>query len=385
MLHHQRVSCALVCIVVVALFSAASAQELSETGQAGPGALSQDTDPLDPTAAAFLDVDLVELRAKATEAYQARDYKECARRYLALLRHNVDDAVSIYNLACCYGLMAEDSLAAKNLRRAFDAGFNDISFVRQDHDFDRVRESQVFRNVSKEITTIVQGRQADRGRIIYLGAGSLMPCRVRLPADYDPEKEYKLVVALHGRGADPAQFLSTGLGSLPSGFVSVAPQGPYGMPRGRDIGYGWWLRDPGETRVRDESRALTEEYVADITEHVRRMYPVSEAYTLGFSQGGALAYTAALRRPDLFDGIVCFGGWLDQDLLTDEQMIAAKGLRVFIAHGWEDESIAFERAVEAKDTLEHRGYAVTFHPFDGGHEVPDEVLDEVADWLKNQG
>ncbi len=383
MIHQRRVSRAVLCVAAVLLWSVSIAQEPSGTGQAGKGAVPQGADPLDPTAAAFLDVDLAALRAKATEAYQRRDYKECARRYLALLRHNVDDAVSIYNLACCYGLMGEDSLAAENLRRAFDAGFEDIGFVQQDHDFDMVRNSQVFRDVTEQITTIVQARLADRGRIIYLGAASLMPCRVRLPADYDPEKTYKLIVALHGRGGDPARFLSTGLGSLPSDVISVAPQGPYGMLQGRDVGYGWWLHDPGEPRVREESRSLTEEYVAGITERVRRMYPVSEAYTLGFSQGGALAYTTPLKRPDLFDGMICFGGWLDEDRLTDEQMTAAKGLRVFIGHGWEDQAVAFERAVEAKDTLEQRGYAVTFHPFDGGHEMPNEVLNEVAAWIGN--
>ena len=381
MMHHPRIPLAVLCVVAVLVWTAPLAQGLPESGQTSPDAPVPETDPLDPRAAAFLDVDLAELRARAIEAYQAGDFKECARRYLALLRHNVDEAVSIYNLACCYGLMGEDSLAATNLRRAFDAGFDDIGFVQQDHDFDMVRNSQVFRQVTEEITTIVQARQADRGSIIYLGAPSLMPCRVRLPAGYDHEQQYKLLVALHGRGGDPAQFLSTGLGSLPSDVISVAPQGPYGLLQGRDIGYAWWLRDPGEARVRDESRSLTEEFVADITERVRRMYPVSEAFTLGFSQGGALAYTAALRRPDLFDGIVCFGGWLDEDRLTDEKITAAKGLRVFIGHGWEDQAIAFERAVEAKEALAERGYAVTFHPFDGAHELPDKVLNEVAAWI----
>jgi phospholipase/carboxylesterase len=381
MTRYRRILPAALCLGAVLMWSVSTAQESSETGQAGAGHPPQEVDPLDPSAAAFLDVDLVALAASAVQAYQAHDYKESARRYLELLRHNVDDGVSIYNLACCYGLMGEDSLAAENLRRAFDAGFDDLSFIQQDHDFDMVRDSQVFRDVTEEISTIAQARHADRGRIIYLGAASLMPCRVRLPADYDAEKTYKLIVALHGRGGEAAQFLSTGLGSLPSNVISVAPEGPYGMPLGRDIGYAWWLRDPGEPRVRDESRALTEEYVADITARVRRMYPVSEAYTVGFSQGGALAYTAALRRPDLFDGIVCFAGWLDEDLLTDEQMTAAKGLRVFIGHGWEDQAVAFERAVEAKDTLETLGYDVTFHPFNGGHEVPTEALGQVADWI----
>ncbi len=381
MFRYLRIPLAALCVVAVCMCSSLSAQEPSGTGQVSTGAPHEDVDPLDPTSGDFLDIDLAELRARALEAYRAGNFKECAQRYLALLRHNVDDAVSIYNLACCYGLMAEDSLAAGNLRRAFDAGFDDIGLVEQDHDFDRVRESQVFRVGLEEITTIVQARRADRGQIIYLGAASLLPCRVRLPADYDPEKQYKLLVALHGRGGDPARFLSTGLGSLPSEFIALAPQGPYAMPRVRDVGYGWWLRDPGEVRVRDESRALTEQYVADITERVRRMYPVSEAYVLGFSQGGALAYTTGIKYPDTFDGIVCFGGWLDADSLSDEQIDAAKGLRVFIGHGWEDSAVAFERAVEATNLLTGRGYDVTSEAFHGGHELPNDLLKQVADWI----
>lgn len=373
------------CAVSLVAWSAVRAQDSSETGHGGLAAPAVEVDPLGKGVGDFLDVDLSKLRAGALQAYQAGDYRECARRYLMLLRHNVDDAVSIYNLACCYGLMGEDSLAAGCLRRAFDAGFDDMGLVRRDHDFDRVRNTEVFSRAVEEMVTILQVRQADRGRILYLGISSLLPCRVRTPAEYDPEDTYPLVIALHGRGGEPSRFVSAGLGSLPSAFICAGLQAPYALPGAGSVGYGWWLRDPGEPRVRDTSLELTQEYVAKAAERLRAMYPVSKVYLLGFSEGGALAYNVGIRHHSLFDGVVCFGGWLDTEVIAEDQIAKAKDLRVFVAHGWEDPAVGFEAAVRAKDLLTGHGYDVTFHAFDGGHEVPDKVLNEVAGWLKNQG
>ena len=63
----------------------------------------------------FLDVELNTYRKKARDAYQSGKYEESAKYYLALLRYDIHDAISIYNLACCYGLMGEEALATKYL------------------------------------------------------------------------------------------------------------------------------------------------------------------------------------------------------------------------------------------------------------------------------
>ena len=151
---------------------------------------------------------------------------------------------------------------------------------------------------------------------------------------------------------------------------------------GRRFGYSWWLDNPREELVRAESVTLTMDYVADLVGQLRRLYPVGEVYLLGFSQGAACAYHAAIRNHDIVDGLICFGGWLEADEIGDERLGEAAELRVFIAHGRQDPAVRFERAEEARDLLNTHGYNVTFFPFEGGHRIPDAGLAEVIGWLK---
>jgi predicted esterase len=343
--------------------------------------IQEGIDPLREDAGDFLDFDLAQARALAFQAYQQQDYEEAARRYLIVLRQNIDDATSIYNLACCYGLMGEAALAAKYLQRAADAGFENLTHLMRDHDFDRVRGQEVFDAAVEAVAAQLLATRAEGGRIMYLGAPSLLPCRVRAPEDLDPEKSYRLVVGLHGVGDNPKRFIERGGNfGLPE-CIFVVPQAPYAYQTTTGIGYSWWLSAPQEEQVKDESIALSSDYVADMVDKLRDLYRISEVYLFGFSQGAAFSYQVGIRNPDLIDGIISFGGWLDTDRLTDDMIEWAKSLRVFIAHGRQDEANRFIRAEEAVDILSEHGYDVTFYPFDGGHELAADALRAATEWL----
>jgi predicted esterase len=43
--------------------------------------------------------------------------------------------------------------------------------------------------------------------------------------------------------------------------------------------------------------------------------------------------------------------------------------------------VPFAGGARAKELLEAHGYAVTFRPFDGGHEIPSPVLADVERFL----
>jgi phospholipase/carboxylesterase len=362
---------AAVCLAGVALSSVAIAQEPS----------TEPVDPMRKEAGDFLGIDLEEARAKASAAYRAEDYTEAARRYLALLRYDIDDAVSIYNLACCYGLLGEPALAAKCLRRAVDAGFRNLTHLQRDPDFNNVRGQPIFDAAVQDIATQLLATRVEHGQLVYVGAPSLLPCRVDLPRVHDPEKGYLLVIGLHGVGDDPAHFLEQCRRLGLSSAILVAPQAPYALRAARGLGYSWWLNAPQEERVKDESVALSGNYVADVVSQIKSLYPISKVYLFGFSQGGAFSYDAGIGNPGLYDGIVSFGGWLEASRIGEDRIDHAKSVRVFIAHGRRDQSNRFQRAVEAKELLTKRGYDVTFLPFEGGHELPDDVLEAAAQWM----
>ena len=100
-------------------------------------------------AGKFLEFNLDEYNKKAWESYQKQDFEEAAKNYLLLLQHNISDNNSIYNLACCYGLLGKENLAAEFLEKAFKSGFKDINHIKNDTDFDKVKDAEVFQKVLK--------------------------------------------------------------------------------------------------------------------------------------------------------------------------------------------------------------------------------------------
>ena len=340
-------------------------------------------DPLDPAAGEFLDVDTAALARLATAEYRNGNYEQAARLYLAGLKQNPADAGEIYNLACCYGLLGEAELAAEYLKRAVSAGYSDLEHIQWDGDFDSVREAEAFVAAVAELEAAKAEREAGLGMQLDIESRAFFKCRVRVPEGYDPGKAYPLVVGLHGYGHWPDGFIKVYDRFGDPQFIFAAPQAPYPFSGGKDIGYSWNTWSPHEDHVWPAAQAMSREYVRDVVEQLRARYLVSEVYLLGFSQGCSLAYTAGLSDPELVKGIVCFGGWLDEDLLTEAMLERASGVRVFIVHGNQDNVVEFESGKAALARLEELNYDVTFYEFDGAHQVPEEACLAAQEWMLN--
>jgi len=95
----------------------------------------------------------------------------------------------------------------------------------------------------------------------------------------------------------------------------------------------------------------------------------------GFSDGATYAISLGLINGDLFKRVVgCSPGFVIDG--------AAQGKpRFFISHGTQDRILPIDRCGRrvAAD-LKARGYEVTFREFDGGHEIPGEVVREGLRW-----
>jgi phospholipase/carboxylesterase len=337
---------------------------------------------LDPTAGSFLDFPLDSVSRAANSAYQAAHYSEAARLYLTALEHDVTNSSDIYNLACCYGLLKQDSLAALYLRRAFRAGFDDVGHVKVDPDFDSVRTNPVFAALVESLSALTDSAQAKAGTQVDVEATSLIPSYVRLPTDYDSTRAYPLVIGLHGYGATPRSFakLYERAGSPEIIFVSL--QAPYAFGAGRDLGYSWttWSRD--DSTVEQRSSGLSCDFVVAAAQKLSSRFKTNGTWLLGFSQGCFMAYRTGIGHHELFKGIICFGGGLDTTSLSPADYAAAKGLKVFAAHGKEDRMVEYKYGTNTRDFLKRKGYDVTFVDFKGGHTVPEQQLKQAVKWMR---
>ncbi len=344
-------------------------------------------DPLDPHVGDFLDNDLHFFEQEAAKALRQEKYKDAARYHLLILRHRFDDAETIYSLARCYGLLGEPELAAKYLVRAVNAGFTDLELLKRDGDFRSVRGKPAFDSAEKAISE--WGRYL--GRAAYFKCSKMTKCRILLPERLDRESGVPLLIALHGNGGNAESMAQIWKSFRDPEFILAAPEGAYPVryPAGsRQDQYSWEIRVQDE-ELWKEADPLIEESIVEIARRICTLHKISDVYLLGFSQGAAYAYVTGIKHPDIFRGILCFGGALPQrdkpySLLSDQHIKLGKNLRVFISHGKADPLAPFNRALEAKELLQSRGYKVTWSEFDGGHELPASVLREAAEWIKER-
>jgi tetratricopeptide (TPR) repeat protein len=235
---------------------------------------------LDPAAGNFLDFPLDSVSRAANAAYQAARYNEAARLYLTALEHDITNSGDIYNLACCYGLLGQDTLAALYLRRAFRAGFDDVEHVKQDPDFDSVRTRPVFATAVDSLAAIADSAKARAGLQVDVEAACLIPGYIRLPANYDSTRTYPLVIGLHGYGSDPKSFLRLYERAGSPEVVYTCLQAPYAFGAGRDLGYSWstWNRD--DSTVDQRSGKLSSDYIADAARKLGARYKTSGTWLL---------------------------------------------------------------------------------------------------------
>jgi phospholipase/carboxylesterase len=336
---------------------------------------------LDPTAGNFLDFPLDSVSRAANSAYQAARYSEAARLYLTALERDVTNSGDIYNLACCYGLLKQDSLAALYLKRAFRAGFDDIGHVKMDPDFDSVRTKPVFAALVESLSALTDSAQAKAGTQVDIEAQCLVPGYVRLPADYDSSRAYPLVIGLHGYGATPKSFAKLYERAGKPEIIFVCLQAPYAFGAGRDLGFSWttWNRD--DSTVEQRSSRLSGDFIVAAAKMLSSRFKTNGTWLLGFSQGCFMAYRTGIAHHDLFNGIICFGGGLDTLTFGPADYAAAKGLRVFASHGREDRMVEYKFGATTRDFLKRKGYDVTFVDFKGGHTVPEEPLKRAIKWM----
>ncbi len=199
------------------------------------------------------------------------------------------------------------------------------------------------------------------------------------------------VIWLHGLGADGSDFEPVvpelGLpGNAKIRFVfphapviPVTCNGGYLMRAWYDIKYL-----DGSTRDVDEAgvRASCEAVRALIARENARGVPTHRIVLAGFSQGGAIAYTAALSHPETLAGVIALSTYLPaRQLLLDSLTEANRSTPIFAAHGTQDDVVGLRLGEAARDTLQAEGYAVEWRTYPMPHSVCLDEIRAIGAWL----
>jgi phospholipase/carboxylesterase len=218
--------------------------------------------------------------------------------------------------------------------------------------------------------------------------------------------ETRLQVIAKGGKGPPDLMLLHGYGSAAESWVPYAqtipfpwpgrflfPQGP-AIARRTDqsqVGHAWWDLDlaahlrpgkPGVDLTQDDPRGL-----ARVARLVRRTLrregnsPRRPFVLGGFSQGAMVACEVAFTSDEPLAALVLLSGTPVDTAGWREGFASRKGLPVFMSHGHKDDILPYDLDDRLRADLVAAGLAVTFVEFDGGHEIPGEVVGALGKFL----
>jgi phospholipase/carboxylesterase len=205
-------------------------------------------------------------------------------------------------------------------------------------------------------------------------------CRVSLPAEQSPDPHPTLIL-LHGRGADEEDLL--GLAPhLDKRFLILGVRAPYEFPYG---GHTWY--DFGERGVPDPVMFKSSyEKLTSTLAIVHREYPIdpSRVFLFGFSMGTVMSYALALSHPEQFRGVVANSGYIPEGTFLAFKWGSLANTEFFVAHGTYDPVIPVSCGQQARDILAAAGAQITYKEYPMAHQISEESLMDVADWLKQR-
>ncbi len=96
----------------------------------------------------------------------------------------------------------------------------------------------------------------------------------------------------------------------------------------------------------------------------------------GFSDGASYALSLGMTNGDLFSHIIAFSPGFMAPMERRGQP------HIFVAHGVHDQILPIDRCGRrVVRALQHAGYDVDYHEFDGPHTVPPEIASGAVTWL----
>lgn len=219
------------------------------------------------------------------------------------------------------------------------------------------------------VVTLVAGAIARSPRLATLTAGGAGP---------------PTFVLLHGYGSTPEAWLPF------SRTIALPPRGRFVFPRGPEAtlppdgpvgGRAWWRLDlarhiPAGSVLPDLSATRPPGIVqaASLVRATLADAPRGPLLLGGFSQGAMVAAEIAFASDQRLTALVLLSSSIVDEAKWERGMARRRGLPVFISHGRRDEILPFEVAERLGRKLESAGLRVTWLPFEGGHEIPAEVV-----------
>jgi predicted esterase len=297
------------------------------------------------------------------KAFAAADWPSAVRLARVAVESRPGDPGARYNLACALSRRGDAEAAIAALRASAERGFAFVATLLDDTDLDAIRSHPSYPAVldlvrKNNVTALETFRKKAVDAKVLL-----------FPPSGERSRPAPLVVALHGFGGNAASFAPVwrDVAEEAGAFLAV----PQAFDAAAGGGFSWGVVEQGEHLV---LRAI---------EMARREHPIDpkRVVVTGFSQGGGMAFTVALRHPELISGAIPIAGFYDERVTPLSGTIGAPLPRFAILNGALDEEAGNNR--KAARLLEAAGTRVFLKIYDGlGHDIPKDRRAELSSALR---
>ena len=206
------------------------------------------------------------------------------------------------------------------------------------------------------------------------------------------------ILWLHGLGADGHDFAPIMPELVRPGWPALrfvfphAPVRPVTVNNGMRMRAWYDIRNFSADELGGGDRADSagvfesiEQVEALIARETGRGIPPGRQILAGFSQGGAIALAAGLRRAEPLAGVVALSTYLPMAPQASQDL-QSRALRqpVFMAHGDQDPVVPPAAGEHSRQVLETLGFQVEWHAYPMGHSVCAEEIRDLGDWLQQR-
>ncbi len=187
-----------------------------------------------------------------------------------------------------------------------------------------------------------------------------------------------LLVMLHGYGSNEQDLV--GLAPhLDSRFLTISVRAPLSLDFNA---YAWFPLEVSESGIvphYEKAQAACVQ-VRELVAELKREYAVDRVFLLGFSQGASMSVAVGLADPGAFAGVASLSGFCVPEMMPKERE-SVDGLPVFMTHGRWDMVIPIKQGRESHELLAELPLELTYKEYSMGHEINQECLEDLKDWL----
>lgn len=195
------------------------------------------------------------------------------------------------------------------------------------------------------------------------------------------------VVLLHGYGSRAEDWLQfEDRWDFPQNTRRVFPQAPLRHPFTGRRGW-WWLHLEAYVPPGQQLPNLTDAHPGGIkvaSRLVREAIKNERQPVIlgGFSQGAMTSAEIAFQTDQELAALILLSGTTVNENAWAEHFAGRRRLPIFIAHGRRDSVLSFAIMERFQERLKTLGLNVTWYPFDGDHEIPLEVVNQVNAFVR---